>query len=73
MQAYDSNVFIDGSNPLIASRYQQLTPDQLLDSEDNTILTPYPDGGSTAFDSLGSIFYLQWNNPRELAKSSYSK
>lgn len=73
MRAYNSNVSIDGSDPLIASRDQQLAPDQLLDGEYNTIFTPYPDGSSTTFDSLGSIFYLQWNHPRELAKSSYPK
>lgn len=50
---------IDGSDPLITSRHQQFTPDQLLDGKNNTVLTPYSDRGSTAFNSLGSIFYLQ--------------
>lgn len=50
---------IDGSDPLVASRHQQLAPDQLLDGKNNTVFTPYPDSGSTAFNSLGSIFYLQ--------------
>lgn len=59
---YNSDVSIHGSNPFIASRHQQFTPDQLLDSKNNTILTPYSDSSSAILNSFGSIFYLQMNN-----------
>jgi hypothetical protein len=56
--AHNSNMPINRSNPLVASRHQQLALDELLDGKDYTILASQADGSSAVLDGFGGIFYL---------------
>lgn len=54
----NSNVPVDGGDPLVASGDKQLALDELLDGKNHTVFAPQSDGRAAILDRFGGIFYL---------------
>lgn len=56
---YHSHVGINGGNPLVGARFQKLGGNDLLDGQDDAVLTPDTDRGAAALDSLDGVLDLE--------------
>lgn len=50
---------VNGTDPLVAARDQELALDKLLDRKDDTVSAPQAHGSSAILDGLRGVFYLR--------------
>lgn len=58
-RTYHTSVGVNGSDALVGTGFQKLGGDDLFDGEDDAILAPDADGGTTVLDSLDGVLDLE--------------